>query len=84
MEFEDFDYDKANLLCANFGDKAKEIKADTPTMIFAAMRLFMTLLKFIIIPDPKTGRKFERAMAMVPSMIMSYNIDFPMDEPKED
>ena len=84
MELKDFDYSKVNDLCLNFSQKAQEIKADTPTMLLAAMRLLMTIMKVIIIPDPKTGRKFERAMAMLPDMIRSYNKDYPMDKPQED
>ena len=84
MEFKDFDYSKVNDLCINFSQKAKELDADYPTMFLAAMRLLMTIMKVIIIPDPKTGRKFERAMEMLPDIIRLYNKDYPMDEPKEE
>lgn len=83
MEFEDFNYDNAKLLFVNFVEKAQEIDADTPTMLFATLHLFMTLLKLIITPDPRTGRKFKRAMTIVPTMMILYNNDFPMDETKE-
>lgn len=78
--FEDFDYEKANALCRNFTAEAKKTNADVPTMLFAAIRLFVTFVKIITVPDPETGRKRERLLQMIPMMVEAYEEDFPVDE----
>lgn len=78
--FEDFDFEKANALCRNFTAEAEKTNTDVHTMFFAAIRLFVTLAKVITVPDPKTGRKRERLLQMIPMMVEAYEKDFPIDE----
>lgn len=80
IEFEDFNMEIVNDLCMNFSEKAEEKGANTATMLLAATRLFMTILKYIVVPDPNTGRKYERILMIVPQLIHSYNEDFPIDK----
>ena len=78
----DFDHEKANELCSNFTAEARKINADVPTMLLAAIRLFVTIVKVVTVPDPKTGRRKERILQMIPMMIESYDEDFPIDDEK--
>ena len=80
--FDGFDNDKANALCREFSNHALKIEADVPTMILAAIRMLLTMLTIVTVPDPKTGRKRERIMEMLPGLIGAYEADFPIDEKK--
>lgn len=82
IEFGDLNMEIVYDLCMNFSERAKEKGANTSTMLLAAIRIFMTILKYIVVPDPDTGRKYERILMIVPKLIHSYNKDFPID--KED
>jgi hypothetical protein len=44
--------------------------------------LFVTIVKVVTVPDPKTGRRKERILQMIPMMIESYDEDFPIDDEK--
>lgn len=80
IEFEDFNMEIVHDLCVNFSEKAKEKGANTSTMLLAATRIFIAILKYIVVPDPNTGRKYERILMIVPQLIHSYNEDFPIDK----
>ena len=78
--FVGFDNEKANALCRNFMAEAKKTNADVPTILLAAIRLFVTVVKVITVPDPETGRKKERILQVIPAMVEAYDQDFPIDE----
>lgn len=75
MEMENIDEKMANALCRNFSEKAQEMGASVPTMMYAAIGLFTVMLKCITVTDPETGRRKERMLKMAPEMIAAYMED---------
>lgn len=82
MELKNFDTAKASVLCERFAENAKVLDCNLETILFASMRLFMTILEVITVADPKTGRKYERMRKIAPQMMDAWNADYPIDKEK--
>ena len=74
----DFDMQIAHELGVAFSEKAKELNATSETMFLASMRILISILKCITIPD-ENGKKYPRIREMIVSMMDAFNADYPID-----
>lgn len=79
LQEKDFDTQIAYELGVAFAEKGKELNATSETLFLAAMRILVSILKVITLPD-ENGKKYPRMRKLIVSMMDAYNRDFPVDE----
>ena len=74
----DFNTQIAYELGIAFAEKGKELNATSETLILGAMRILVSVLKAITLPDGN-GKKYPRIRGMIVPILDAFNADYPID-----